>query len=437
MLNIRKKDALPAIHGAFDWLIRDGLTNHRIEWLGDYPLLRVSSPRDVFLTFEYLAYDQNLKLETVEHASERTFNDVYDEIRGTLEKEQFIAFSYMGEFKNTLDTQSKEIRELFKSAYGADQTVHVLVSNSSAQAGMSIVESITNLIAARFFMLKGYLVRGDVGYGPDVVAFDAEFVRELRELGMVGECASLETLATLRKLGISQRRQDSKESDKREQIIAVESQAHNIDEGIRQLHPGGYGSKVIPSVDFFDRKVLAAPFFHEKLDDIAVLTYDKEGITYYEEQQRKEITNQFDLDRKAEFLDSLKSQAKALLVANLTVQEILELTGSKSTSIFELLRSRSNMPWSSVLEKVYSVSVMNEGNTKSDDGVVYERVEPMAPYLCPTCGGGVRNHDPIVNCGYCSEKHKGYRDLYFHALLRHQQELELGQYLRYLESQLR
>ncbi len=49
-LKFSKEDGLEAIYNALAWLTQNGLTDHIVERLDEYPILRVHSQRDILST---------------------------------------------------------------------------------------------------------------------------------------------------------------------------------------------------------------------------------------------------------------------------------------------------------------------------------------------------------------------------------------------------
>ena len=69
-----------------------------------------------------------------------------------------------------------------------------------------------------------------------------------------------------------------------------------------------------------------------------------------------------------------------------------------------------------------------------NDGVTWDYCDPLAGYLCPTCGWSVREDDPMVKCKYCHEEHKGVRHLVQHCEVIHSKEPDLNRYRQFLEE---
>lgn len=358
-MKITKQQAFQAIFNAFKWLINNGLNNHKIEWLGEYPLLIISSPRDIFLTVKYIGPEEiDRKLITFDLVTYETFLDNYESVKTLFEKGQFIAFTYLDApyysqhyERKFLLPQNEEIKKLFKEKYDSEDVIIIRSDNIHSNGDNSIKESLTNLISARFFMLNGYMVLGDIGSGPDVIAFKTNLLKELRKRNFIGKGASVSQLATLRVFG--KVKENYREDISNEEIIAIESESVNPESGIKQLR-NGYKPERFSSTEFFDRKVLTTPFFNQRLKDIDVLTYDTNNFEYQKSDKMCTISD-FWKNKKLEFVNELHSTIKTMLLANLTFDEITSMISTKSLTMFQVLQKIRKIEIEKILDRIESV----------------------------------------------------------------------------------
>jgi hypothetical protein len=270
-------------------------------------------------------------------------------------KEGFVALTYLealcdpGDLGNgSLLRQQEQVRELFKEKYGSEHVLVVRSDNLHSNGDNSVRESITNLICAEFFMSKGYMVLADCGSGPDLIAFKTNLVDQLRERKFIGQGASVSQLATIRAFG-----RDAgglKESNAGEEVIAVESESMNPQKGVRQLR-NGYGSKRFSYMGFFDRRVLAAPFLSERNRDLDVFTYDLNGIEYWRCDEDHSASD-FWKSKKLQFIREIHESMKAMLLMNLTHDEIVRTVSSKPLASHAVLQEAARLETDRILDVI-------------------------------------------------------------------------------------
>lgn len=356
-MKIGQKDAFQAIFNAFQYLIKNGLINHKIEWLGDYPLLTITSPRDIYLTFLILDIERNW--QPFEFITNQSFFDYYEDenVNDIFNNNRFIAFIYLDApyysdyYKKQLAPQQEEIKKLFKKKYGLENLNIIQSDNLYKDGTNSIRESITNLFVVRFFMLKGYMVREDIGSGPDVLAFKVKLLEELRERNFIGKGASISQLATLRTFGKLNEKYKQKVSN--EEIIAIETEANYPRQGIDQLIKGFRG-KPFDYMNWLDKKVLAAPFFGEKLEALDLLTYNSSEFKYVKCTEKYHLLD-FDKSLKFEYLKKLNNDIKKMLLTNLSFDEIISMISTKSLTLYQVLQKIPKIKLEKVLDKVESI----------------------------------------------------------------------------------
>ncbi len=160
ILRVSKQDGLSAIYNALAWLSQNGLAEHTIERFDGYPILRVHSQRDILSTLSLL------EIEAVsDDPREASFLEKYQSpenppFRDRFAKDQAIGFTYVD---HASPYQTDIITKLFTGKFGASEGLCFVRSDKQDGTGRSIAEKITNLIAAKYFMSKGYMVREDRG----------------------------------------------------------------------------------------------------------------------------------------------------------------------------------------------------------------------------------------------------------------------------------
>ncbi|WXG46891.1 MAG: hypothetical protein WED05_09580 [Candidatus Atabeyarchaeum deiterrae] len=286
--HLNRRTALLAMYNAFKWLADNGSENHKVGWLGGFPLLTAVSPRDALLALQFLCIPSkrsNNRMTAVEPSNNPTLVGDCETINQLADKARFISFTYSDatccfqDHKNlpALRQQKETIEKLFTSEHDSDSILIYRSDNLHSNGCNSIRESITNLIAAEFFMSKGFMVLEDTGSGPDLIAFKTKLLEELRERRYIGKGASLSQLATIKAFGkVSSNYKEEVTSD---EIIAVESESVSPQSGIKQLREG-YGSERFSYMGFFDRRVLAVPFFDLRPKGLDVLTYHADCLQY-------------------------------------------------------------------------------------------------------------------------------------------------------------
>jgi hypothetical protein len=360
----RKLGRRAAFHGifnAFRWLADKGSTGHRPTWLGGYPLLVAGSPRNAFLAFEFLCRPSDQKEEPTIAVGPTDYVALINangSPEGSSLKQGFVALTYLEALRDSRDVgdgsllrQQEQVRELFKEKYGSERVLVVRSDNLHSNGDNSVKESITNLICAEFFMSKGYMVLGDCGSGPDLIAFKTKLVDQLRERKFIGQGASVSQLATIRAFG-----RDTggcRECNAGEEVIAVETESVNPQKGVKQLR-NGYGSERFSYMGFFDRRVLAAPFLNQRNRDLDVFTYDLNGIEYWGCDQAC-LASDFWKSKKLQFIKGLEESVKTMLLMNLTYHEIASMVASRTPTAHTALREAANLEIYRILDKIEGV----------------------------------------------------------------------------------
>ncbi|WXG44397.1 MAG: hypothetical protein WED04_10245 [Promethearchaeati archaeon SRVP18_Atabeyarchaeia-1] len=357
---VSRKTAFEALFGAFRSLTEGGSLRQRIEWLGEYPLLAIASPRETLHAFQSLC-SPSLEDGDVSGAPDPMLSAIigrdHDSIRRLLEGEHFVAFSYL-ESKTgsltkrceTLSEQQQAIRELFREKYGSGLATVVRSDNLHSNGYNSIRESVTNLISADFFMSKGYMTQGDTGSGPDVIVFKTSLVNELRERRFIGTGASILELAAIRALG--KVHETFKDGAAEDEVIAVESESVSPLKGIGQLG-GGYGSRAFAYMGFFDRRVLAAPFLSQGAANLDILTYGPHGIEYRASGKTNPASD-FWKSKKSAFIRALHDSMKATLLLNLDFEEISSMISRRPPTARQVLREMPTLKLEKILDKIES-----------------------------------------------------------------------------------
>jgi hypothetical protein len=353
-----RRTAFQSIFNAFRWLADRGSTNHRANWLGDYPLLISGSPRNAFLAFEFLCRPSEQREEptiAVGPTDYVTFINTNGSSEGSSLKEGFVALTYLEAQRGPGDLgigsllqQQEQIRQLFKEKYGSEHVLMLRSDNLHSNGDNSVRESITNLICAEFFMLKGYMVLADCGSGPDLIAFKTKLVDQLRERKFIGQGASISQLATIRAFG--RETGGCRESDAGEEVIAVETESVNPQKGVEQLR-NGYGSERFSYLGFFDRKVIAAPFLSQRYKDLDVFTYDTSGIEYWG-CDKDHPASDFWRSKKLQFMKEVHESMKVMLLMNLTHDEIARTVSSKPLTTYAMLQEAMSLEISGILDMI-------------------------------------------------------------------------------------
>ena len=340
---MKKEEALCAIFGAFNWLVELGPKSRSVEMLDGYPVVRVSGPRDVFLDYQTLEPTDGGPLVVFDPITRETFYDRYESVKELLENPLYVGFTYHEYGVGDKVPQEKELEKLFRARYGEARLHHV-----SSEWHGSIKEAVTNLIATRYFMLKGYTVQPDIGQGPDVVALKLPLAEELVDHGFLRRGGCTWDLVMARNLG---RVRETHSEPQEEEIIAIETESYNPKSGIKQLRKG-YSNAASPSVEFFDRKVLATPAYEGVLEDIDVLTYDSEGIHYTPASGSRKALDDYWKRKKKGFISSLERSWTQLLLTNFKVEEMLSLVGNGDLTLYRLLERMPDVPTAKVITKL-------------------------------------------------------------------------------------
>ncbi len=356
-----RRAAFQGIFDAFRWLTDNSSTSHTASWLGGYPLLRASSPRNAFLAFEFLCRPSKQTEGTTIAVGPTDYTAIINtkgSSEGPHHKEGFVALTYLEAPRNFGDTESgslprqeEQVRELFKEKYGSEGVLVVRSDNLHSNGDNSIRESITNLICAEFFMSKGYMVLADCESGPDLIAFKAKLVDELRSRKFIGLGASVSQLATIRALGKVVG--GHKEVNAGDEVIAVETESVNPQKGVKQLR-NGYDSQRFSYMGFLDRRVLAAPFLSRRQKGLDVFTYGTSGVEYWECNEAC-VASDFWKSKKLQFMNELEESIKTMLLMNLTYHEIAAMVSSKPPTAHTTLQEAANLGIDRILDKVESV----------------------------------------------------------------------------------
>lgn len=356
-----RRKAFQAIFNAFKWLADNKSCNHKVEWLDDYPLLATSFPRDAFLNLRFLCHPSNHSDERsatvgpLTYAAPTRSQGLTERL---IEKGRFVAFTYLDTPFHSQDLrrqillrQQEAIRDSFKKNHDPENLVVVRSDTLQSNGSNSIKESITNLICAKFFMSNGYMLLEDVGSGPDLIAFKTSILEELRARGFMGRGASVSQLASIRAFG--KVIENYKENVSNEEIIAIESESISPQSGMKQLRDGYEGDR-FSYMGFFDRRVLAVPFFNQGLKGLDVLTYDTKGIQY---QKRDEapVTTDFWRSKKLAFIGELHNLVKGMLLLNLAFDEIRDMISGRPLTVYQVLQEIPKLEMGIVLDKIEAV----------------------------------------------------------------------------------
>jgi hypothetical protein len=355
---IGRKTAFDALFNAFKWLGDNAASSYRIERLGEYPLLSTRSPRSAFRTLRFLCHDpgetgnEAFGKELIACATSVGNRELLMQLA---QKEQFTAFTYLDPSRHTGDSsdstlpnQRQTIRDLFSQEHDSENLLLVRSDNLHANGYNSIRESITNLIAAEFFMSKGYMVLEDTGSGPDLIAFKSHLVDMLRERKFIGRGASVSELSTIRAFGRAN--QVCREDNLTDEVIAIESESVSPKKGTSQLR-GGYVGKRFVYMGFFDKRVLAAPFLNQNTASIDVLTYDDGGIKYLKS-DRSNPAPDFWRSKKLAFFEEIHNLIKATLLLNLTFEEIASMVSSGPLTNFQVLEEMPRIVVEKILDRI-------------------------------------------------------------------------------------
>jgi len=355
---LRRRQAFQGISSAFRWLTEKGSQGHKVEWLGGYPLLAAGSPRNAFLAFEFLCRpfeQEDVSTIAIGPTEYIAMTNANGSPVGSSLKGGFVCLTYLeatsgsGTAENRSQSQQHdEVIQLFREKYGSEHVLVVRSDNLQSNGDNSIKETITNLICAEYFMMKGYMVMSDCESGPDLIAFKTKLVDQLRERKFIGLGASVSQLATIRAYG-----KDTggcKGSDVEDEVIAVESESVNPQNGVKQLR-NGYGGERFSYMGFFDRRVLAAPFLSQRRRDLDVFSYDIGGIEYWRCSEDRSASD-FWRSKKQQFLEEINESIKAMLLMNLTPDEIARLVSAESLTRLAALREATKLETDKILDAV-------------------------------------------------------------------------------------
>jgi hypothetical protein len=355
---LRRRQAFQGISNAFRWLTEKGSRGHKVEWLGGYPLLIAGSPRNAFLAFEFLCRPSEqeerstVAIGPMEYVAMTKANG---SALGSSLKGGFVTLTYLESPRGpgvaaskSLLEQQDEVRQLFREKYRSEHVLAVRSDNLQSNGDNSIKESITNLICAEYFMSKGYMVMADCGSGPDLIAFKSKLVDQLRERRLIGQGASVSQLATIRAFGRDV--SSCLGSDVSEEVIAVESESVNPRNGVMQLR-NGYDSDRFSYMGFFDRRVLAAPFLSQRKRDLDVFSYDLDGIEYWRCDEDRLASN-FWRGKKLQFLEEIHESIRAMLLMNLTRDEVAHMVSAESLTTLATLREAMKLETDKIIDAV-------------------------------------------------------------------------------------
>ena len=309
MIHLSIREALNSIYGAFHQLEKGGLSI-KAELIAGVPLLVVRDPRITFLlfqTFSSVPVPEGYEY-TVHVHKPNNWHRIMDlftrplfglmeelkkdnELRQLLLKEAYFAFTFYDKpyhpstkYRKVKEEQLAPFLKEFTSVYGDDAKGRLWVVRVDwfRNYYASIPEIVTELIVTLYFRNKGYLVRGDIGKMMDIVAFDLPLVGKLRELSLIKRGASLHEIPLSIVFG-SVRPHSLKSHD---QMLAIEVEAFNPEEGRKQLHewlsPSMLKELLGEYCQPFERAIVAIPKFYDALPDVDVLTFDEDGIHYVE-----------------------------------------------------------------------------------------------------------------------------------------------------------
>jgi len=215
-----------------------------------------------------------------------------------------------------------------------------------------IEENIGEFIALMFFRSRGYLTLNFGPYtgvrAPDVTCWKTPLLSRLREEGLVEHGTTLYELQMLR---ILKRVESNRTEDGRGEtvVIEVESESSRWGSGIMQLlgkSYTGYGGYV----QGYDEGYIVCPFSRKSDDRIGVLSFDEKGIFFQEcpkswtDEERRRV-------RQKEIDDLIKTT----LIANLTLNETLELVHPRPTTYFQLLSELINLESETLLDKLKAI----------------------------------------------------------------------------------
>jgi hypothetical protein len=358
---VSRRTAFQALFNSFNWLTHNASCDHSVEWLGEYPLLSARSPRNAFNIFRFLcndtkdAADADLNSNAVVSATLLSDLELAKRLSGKI---QYVAFTYLDSNHTshdsgepTISNQQNAIRDLFRPTHKIEDLLLVRSDNLHTNGYNSIREGITNLIAAEFFMSRGYIVLEDTGSGPDVIAFKSSVVNMLKERRFIGKGASMHELAAVGAFG--KVNENCKDDTLEEEIIAIESESVSPKTGISQLR-GGYCSKRFAYMGFFDSRVLAAPFLNSGATSFDVLTYGANGVEYWEANKSGSASG-FWISKKRAFLEELHNSMKAMLLLNLTFEEIVEVVSGRPSTMAQVLREIPRLHIEKILDKVEGI----------------------------------------------------------------------------------
>ncbi len=357
--NIKKEDALSAIYRAFNCLKDQGLANHEIKWVGEHLLLTIGkSPKDVLTTWKFLTHPSKQVSDALttgfEFGSYKSLTDNYGSVKELFEKEQHVAFAYIGGSytEPTINKKLQQVKEETRKCSGIQDVVAVHANNPDSKGNNSIAESITNLIAARFLMLKGYMIFGPSASGPDLIALKTNILNTLREMHIIGRGSTIHELSTITTLGRTP--EAYQEEINKEEIIAVETESIYPEQGISQLE-GDYKSEPYRHhMEIFDKRVLAVPFYHQftkqAQENLDVLTYDNSDLGWIERKKKDWATPDYLKDIRSKLMGDLLSEINQALLANLNLDEILAIIPGKPQTLSQLLSKLKEIELSRILE---------------------------------------------------------------------------------------
>jgi len=258
----------------------------------------------------------------------------------------------------------------FKERFGEEEVSYLWVvrSDNPVAAGYcSISEDVTNLIVTLYYILNGYVVRGDIGSGPDLIAFKGKILEKLRKEGLIRKGGIIRELLLSYAFG---RVKGKYKPVEEERVVAIESESWNPEQGVSQLkswtttwwYEHGFSGKPL------DQVVVAAPFYHETLDDVDVLTYDSDGIKFYP--CRNENFAKKHQDDRSEGLRYLEKLLRDALRPYIPMKEVLDVS------------TLADLPWDKAFEKFDSAYEAMDIETLIDVFIrqIEEHQSPTLPF---------------------------------------------------------
>lgn len=364
MINVNDTEIIEAIFGAFKWLERNGLEDYKVVNFYNYPLIITENPRKILLNDIVLnnslaktplnsaKHEEVKNLEVVTgglpcswELEKPTFLDRWWKDKEVREyfKKQFLCFIAANEKE-----ERKIIYELtkhFETEYKNEWNLKIINCHHKVNNCVSISEQVTQLISSLFFMLKNYFLFPADASGPDIKAYRLKFIEELKKDGIVSNRSFLQELAMIRFFGLFEEKNIIPIDN--EKIIVIEVESWNPNSGLKQLREG-YESDDY-KYSFWNEAVLAVPFYNETHEDISVLTYNSDGIQYYE--SSKDWCRSRDLWIK--HIEKIREGIKHSLFSNFYFDELLAMISPiNSLTICEVFQKIKNIEYSRIISEI-------------------------------------------------------------------------------------